>query len=134
MTPVSAFRRGLARARKRRYDAYIDSRAWRARREAWAAEEERRTGSPIRCAVCGYEWLLGHDDMHHLEYARLGTERHDDLVPLHRQAHDEVHHLLDRLGLRRRMPLRLANLHVLGTLHRDAPCSQATARHPVSDE
>lgn len=46
------------------------------------------TGRPVRCAVCGsQEW----DDLHHLSYAHLGQERHEDMVALCRPHHDEIH-------------------------------------------
>ena len=69
-----------------------------------------------------------------MEYSRLGAEHHDDLEPLHRQAHDAVHDLLDRLRLRRRMPLRLANAHAVGVLRRSSPCLEALAAQVTASE
>ncbi|GAA4045732.1 hypothetical protein GCM10022282_02590 [Agromyces indicus] len=132
--PASRPRAGLGLARKQRYDAYIDSPQWRQRREEWDAEQRRRSPARPVCAACGNLWDLRRDDLHHVEYSRLGAERHEDLVPLHRRAHDEVHHLLDRLGLRRRMPLRLANLHVLALARRTPPCDAAVAARRVASE
>jgi len=127
-------RAGLALSWKQRYDTYIDSEAWRYRREEWAAEHLRRSPGPIVCAVCGQPWNIRRDDLHHVEYSRLGAEQHDDLMPLHRQAHDDVHDLLDRLRLRWRMPLHLANAHVLAVLRRRSPCPEALAAHPLASE
>lgn len=101
---------------KRRYDAYIDSPAWRHRRTEWVRLELRDHPDGIRCVVCGRDWDARRDDLHHINYRHLGTERHEDLVPVHRAGHDEIHALLDGLRLPRRLPLPIANRHVLELL------------------
>jgi len=111
-------RGGLAGERKRRYDKYIDSSLWRSRRAAWVAVERERVGSRIVCVVCRGEWVFGSDDLHHVDYTRLGAERHHDLVPVHRVAHDQIHALIDGFHLTRRVPLRLANRHAISILRR----------------
>lgn len=74
-----------------RYEAQINSRRWFAYRKAWAD----RQAQPIRCAVCGGLWDLG-DDLHHIDYTRLGNEADSDVWPVHRQCHDLLHRLLRR--------------------------------------
>jgi len=53
------------------------------------------TGSDPMCAVCGAEWRLSHDDLHHRSYRRLGHEEYQDLVPMCRFCHHRLHVLLD---------------------------------------
>lgn len=73
-------------AHRARYARYMASGRWFARRDRWVAEETDTAGAVV-CAVCGDPW----DDLHHMTYARMGSERHDDLVPLCREHHDALH-------------------------------------------
>jgi 5-methylcytosine-specific restriction endonuclease McrA len=84
---------GKSRVRHRgRYAAYMESGKWHRRRRDWEAHEEFVTGAPVRCAVCGTaDW----SDLHHLTYDRLGDERHEDLVALCRECHEELHRAYD---------------------------------------
>lgn len=105
-----------ALSRKTYYDAFMESTKWRNRREQWISDEMARTGvEVIACAVCGQPWRE-EDDLHHVDYRRLATEAHTDLIPLHRQAHDRVHDMIDALHLTRAIPLPLANRHILQKL------------------
>ena len=79
-------------ARRRRYEAYRASAAWRLARIAWVeAEAEAHNGAGIACVVCGRVWLARRDDLHHMTYARVGHEAHEDLVPVHRACHEAIH-------------------------------------------
>ena len=74
-----------------RYQAYITSAAWRAVREGWLQEYQVRfDGEPV-CEVCGREWRLTRDDLHHHTYDRLTAEAFEDLAPLCRADHTLVH-------------------------------------------
>jgi hypothetical protein len=75
-------REGLARLGHRAYADYLASPRWQELRLRYA-----RSSRPKRCAVC-------HDpayQLHHRTYRRLGRERLDDLLPLCRRHHDELH-------------------------------------------
>jgi 5-methylcytosine-specific restriction endonuclease McrA len=102
------------------YDHYITSDRWRARREAWAAwQRERLSGEPIRCYSCREVWALERDDLHHCDYDRLGAEANEDLWPLCRPCHENLHQLLRLFPSYRRMPRRQANTLALGALSTD---------------
>jgi 5-methylcytosine-specific restriction endonuclease McrA len=47
------------------------------------------------CAACGGSWTLRNGDLHHRNYDRLGHERFDDLVPLCRVCHEQLHLILE---------------------------------------
>lgn len=50
----------------------------------------------MMCLICGGPWSVARDDVHHLSYEHLGDERYEELWPLDRQCHDELHAELDR--------------------------------------
>jgi hypothetical protein len=79
-----------------RYYAYISSAAWRAVREGWLQEYRVRFDSEPVCAVCGEEWKLNRDDLHHHTYDRLTAEAFEDLAPLCRADHTRVHEVIRR--------------------------------------
>lgn len=113
-------RRSAGRQRYRAfYDTYIASDLWRARRAAWAGWAEGQLASePIRCLVCRQPWRLHRDDLHHCDYDRLGHEADEDLWPLCRRCHTELHDLLQAFRGYRRMPKRQANHLALAALQR----------------
>lgn len=86
---------------RRRYGDYMASPQWRQRREAWLHEYREHNGDDPSCAICGQPWELKRDDLHHHDYSHLGSERFDDLVPLCRHDHDQVHSLLRSKNWRR---------------------------------
>lgn len=99
------------------YDTYLASPTWHRRRVAWAQHERELHGPTILCAVCGQPWDEAIDDLHHIDYQRLGAELHADLKPLHRTCHDAIHTLLE-LPAYRRISKRHANLTALAALRR----------------
>ena len=109
-------------ARRRRYEAYRASATWHQARAAWAGEEERRTGLPITCVVCGLRWELRRDDLHHMTYVRQGHEAHEDLVAVHRPCHEAIHrafknrrwHSIDRVVAMRIIINRLSHQYQHG--------------------
>ena len=74
-----------------RYAAYVTSAAWRAVRLGWLDEFRLRTGGEPTCEVCGRDWELARDDLHHHTYDRLTAELFEDLAPLCRSCHGLVH-------------------------------------------
>lgn len=115
------------------YAGYIKSPAWFARRIKWVEEEiELGGGVKISClAGCGREWTLSRGDLHHCNYDRLGNEAHEDLWPLCRACHDDVHHLLDSTKSWRKLNRQLANnqaLKILQSRHwEDEPRTNAVS-------
>lgn len=95
-----------------RYEAQINSSRWYAYRKAWAS----RQAQPIRCPVCGGLWTLA-DDLHHIDYTRLGIEADGDVWPVHRQCHDLLHRLLRRRDWARVRDYPTRNWMVLNVLH-----------------
>src|SRR5690606_19121762 len=69
------------------YERYIQSAAWRRKREAYW-----RSGLPKNCYVCDAERRPGMH-LHHRTYKNLGSERLMDLVPLCPGCHDLVHRI-----------------------------------------
>lgn len=67
------------------YDEYLASPQWKAFRQKYYA-----SGCPTRCAVCKTPDAI----LHHHTYERLGCEHVDDVTPLCRRHHDEVHAFL----------------------------------------
>lgn len=74
-----------------RYQTYIHSRAWFARRARWATDHVTFTGKPLACAGCGIPWTLATGDLHHVTYERLGAEMHFDLTAVCRACHTAIH-------------------------------------------
>lgn len=77
-----------------RYYAYVSSAAWRAVRRGWVEEYRLRHAAEPVCEVCGGEWKLAVDDLHHHTYERLTEEVFEDLAPLCRRCHDVVHNTI----------------------------------------
>ena len=77
------------------------SAAWQERRRLWFAVEAERAGGEAACAVCGTVELL---QLHHHDYARMGAERHGDLVAMCKADHREFHLIWDSSVQWRRMP------------------------------
>lgn len=72
------------------YEAYITSKRWERRREAYYARH------PRVCRACrSTQWI----ELHHHSYARMGHEHDDDLVPLCKDCHEAVHRLHRLSGL-----------------------------------
>lgn len=99
-------RRAVTRTGNTDYrDGYSKSPAWFARRDQWFVEFRQITGCEPFCYVCdATKAHLGSLDLHHLNYdgvqrgARnqwVAAEKHEDLVPLCRACHDDVHNRLD---------------------------------------
>lgn len=74
--------RGLRELGCETYGEYIESDDWYAKRD-----EYRESNRPQPCAVCWDPQV----DLHHRTYARLGRPWLDDLVPLCRDHHNELH-------------------------------------------
>ena len=89
--------------RRTAYAAYMDSPAWFARREAWYRAFVATDAAQPLCTACGVAWMLDHGDLHHRTYGRLGNERDEDLMPMCRDCHDELHRILERNPAWRRM-------------------------------
>lgn len=105
-------------AHRRRYAAYMDSEAWRTRREQWHAHYLATRRRPPSCAVCGAPWSLVGDDLHHASYARLGRERDDDLIPMCRAHHTALHELWDTHPAWRRLGRTQATAGIIALLRR----------------
>jgi hypothetical protein len=105
-------------SRRGRYATYIDSAEWRARRDTWRDEWVDRYGIEPVCLVCGGRWTLHHGDLHHRSYDRLGAERFDDLVPLCRAHHSELHNLWDASPAWRCLGRPAATIGIIATLRR----------------
>lgn len=92
----------LARSGNAGYQSgYLRSGAWFRRRRAWFAGIEAR-GQQVVCLVCGAEKAL---DLHHVDYhgvsqagdgSWIAGEADEDLMPLCRGCHEELHAELDR--------------------------------------
>lgn len=115
MRPVRAHAvAGLARQQYRvRYAKYMASAKWAERRRVWIVAEEQRTGAEVVCAICGGPW----EDLHHMDYERLGAERHSDLVALCREHHDWIHRAYES-GRWRSVPYAQVMQRLLATARR----------------
>ena len=71
------------------------SRAWLDSREHWRDTYVAVHGVEPTCAACGGRWTLRNGDLHHRSYDRLGRERFDDLMPLCRGCHEQLHRVLE---------------------------------------
>lgn len=113
--------RSVARlATRERYRDYMRSSGWFATRDRWEREWHQRNLGPVRCAVCRCEWEARRDDLHHRSYDRFGHEAFDDLVPMCRACHSELHRIIDTSRTWRRMHRALATDLVL-TKMREMP-------------
>lgn len=69
------------------YRSYIQSKEWRAKREAYWNSK-----LPKDCYVCGAERTKGFH-LHHRTYKNLGSERLMDLVPVCPLCHELIHEI-----------------------------------------
>lgn len=73
------------------YEEYLDSDLWQQFRKKYFRSKKTKKF----CLVC-----LGDDEfnfsveLHHLTYERLGQERLNDVIPLCREHHEQVHEIL----------------------------------------
>lgn len=82
----ASIREGFALTRRASYGVYLRSPHWR-------RERQRQLGRDgFRCQRCGG---TRHLEVHHLTYARLGSERPGDLTTLCRGCHGAIHTALD---------------------------------------
>ncbi|MEX6430356.1 hypothetical protein AB6A68_11010 [Ferrimicrobium acidiphilum] len=93
------------RAMRRRYSLYMSSPEWFTRRQRWVEEwSDAHHGGTPHCLICGIEWTLSGDDLHHRTYTRLGHERTADLIALCRPCHRELHRRMEANPEWRRRP------------------------------
>lgn len=113
-----ATRSGGRQVRRDWYAAYITSAEWYRRRVRWVEEETQLipAGAGIDCLGCLKPWVLARDDLHHVDYARLGAEAHEDLWPLCRNCHTALHELMRSTSTWRKLPRRIANTVALAYL------------------
>jgi hypothetical protein len=81
----------VASARKQGYSEYLESPAWRARRDAAIARAEGR------CQLCNSSRRL---NVHHRTYERVDNERDGDLTVLCQKCHERFHGIADGRGRR----------------------------------
>jgi hypothetical protein len=65
--------------------------------------------------VCGRVWTLD-DDLHHASYDNLGNERDEDLIPMDRDCHEDLHQILANSRAWRAMPRPAATAGIIATL------------------
>lgn len=116
-------RRGLTWSRGRlgrrvTYSTWMASAAWRRTRAAWRARWVAEHGAEPVCAVCSARWTLRRGDLHHRSYDRLGHEAFEDLSPLCRPCHEQVHLILESSPAWRRMHRAQATDLIVAHLHR----------------
>ena len=100
------------------YATWMGSADWLAWRQAWHdAWSARHGGEPV-CAACAQAWSLHHGDLHHRCYDRLGHEQFDDVTPLCRACHDQLHRILESSPSWRRMPRSQATDGIVALLRR----------------
>lgn len=99
-------RHGLSRTGNQQYrHGYSRSPAWFARRDRWFEQFAALHGWQAYCYVCEMsKTQLGGLDLHHVSYDGVGRdhrnrwvahERYEDLVPMCRSCHDDLHARLD---------------------------------------
>lgn len=81
------------------YAAYLESEAWKARRQ-W-----KLNAAENRCQLCNSEYLL---NVHHRTYDRLGNEREADLVVLCEKCHKHYHNIVPKPPAAEPEPVSLA--------------------------
>ena len=101
-------------ARRGWYADYMNSPAWAARKRRWFREHWERTHEPAVCVVCGARPV----DLHHMDYGRLGNEKHDDIICLCRMHHDRIHSAWDATPHLRRLGRRAATVIVVQAMRR----------------
>lgn len=89
--------------RRAGYAAYMASERWCQVREAWAAQWFEDHGRPPVCSACGAEWRLRAGDLHHRSYSRLGHEKPNDMIPMCRGCHADLHRILESSPAWRRL-------------------------------
>lgn len=113
---MSNGRRGAVGNRYR--SGYLKSRVWFARRDEWFTEEAARHGCD-RCAITGQPGTKHTLQLHHLDYDGVRGERHDDLVAVRADVHEQLHRILDTdQVLRRNLRRRDASLRAIARLRR----------------
>lgn len=75
--------------KKQIYNDYINSLAWRLKRQEYFAAKDMPQG----CQGCGYNGK--YLEIHHKTYDRLGNEQLTDLVPVCHDCHMEIHRGFD---------------------------------------
>lgn len=117
-------RTGLRDARRGEYAEYMRSGRWFRRRATWVGEHAERGGDKPRCVGCDEAWTLS-GDMHHCDYDRLGEESYEDLWPMCRACHTELHTILDGQKFNTSVSYRQRNGEALNALRaaRAAPMS-----------
>lgn len=98
---------------------YIASEVWRQRREQYYETHSRR------CASCGIK-RKGKIDLHHLSYDNVFAEPDEDLMPLCRDCHGEIHEFHHIVG----GSLRYATTLALPWTSRARHKRQKQAKHP----
>lgn len=73
----------------RSYTAYINSSSWEKRRELYFSTH------PKKCITCGAKEDI---HLHHKTYARMGSERDDDLAALCEFCHSTLHRFHKQVG------------------------------------
>ena len=130
MRELSVFaRRSEGRlANRRAYEIYIHSPAWFAKRQWWFEAISAAMSGPVRCVGCDRVWLLERDDVHHIDYSRLGAEQVQDLWPLCRQCHELIHEVMAGTKSWRKLSRIQANTLALATI-RHGHLHAADAQH-----
>ena len=115
-------RRSQARAVYRAGIAeYMNSEQWQRRRMWWVGEYRRRNdGADPACAVCDAPWADSETgrtlDLHHRAYDNVGAEAFEDLIPMCRDHHEQLHRVLDTYPQWRTMARRTATDALIGRL------------------
>lgn len=104
--------------RRAGYEAYMRSPQWFARRRRWLGEWRARHNGAPTCRVCGRLWSLGSGDLHHATYERLGAELYEDLIPLCRAHHEDLHRLYDASAEWRKLGRTQATSGIIAVLRR----------------
>jgi len=102
-------------ARRGWYADYMNSPAWAARKRRWFREHWARTHQLAVCVVCGARPV----ELHHMDYGRLGNEKHDQLTPLCHAHHARIHIAWDATPHLRRLGRRAATIILVQAMRRD---------------
>lgn len=89
LTPEEIDRKVEEIARRMKYEGYMQSNRW------WARRKSKLIAANWTCQRCGYNQLTAPVeiplDVHHLTYGRLGDELDSDLIVLCRPCHEKEH-------------------------------------------
>lgn len=117
----------LARTGNQGYRDYLRSGAWGWRRQRWFRDCRRRGFEPA-CQVCRVMLCnVASLDLHHVSYDGVqqnddGTwtagEADEDLMPMCRQCHQELHQRLDRPGDYTGWDRRRATVVIIGNMRK----------------